>query len=171
MDTPVLESERLRLRGHRLEDFGAVMALWSDPDVVRFIGGKPQSEGESWARLLRYVGHWRLMPYGFWAIEDLSTGQYLGDVGFADFRREMKPMLAAGVPEAGWVLAPRAHGKGYAEEAMRLALAWLDPRHPKTQCIIAPANLPSKKLAAKLGFVATHDAGYGEEIMTVFSRG
>jgi RimJ/RimL family protein N-acetyltransferase len=35
---PVIETERLRLRGHRLEDFPDSAALWADPLVTRFIG-------------------------------------------------------------------------------------------------------------------------------------
>jgi RimJ/RimL family protein N-acetyltransferase len=37
----------------------------------------------------------------------------------------MQPSLGS-APEAGWVMAPRAHGKGYATEAVRAALAWAD---------------------------------------------
>ena len=170
MEAPVLESERLRLRGHRLEDFDPLAAMWADPAVVRHISGTPQSRTESWARLLRYVGHWRLRPYGFWALEERATGAYLGEVGFGDFHRELEPKLED-IPEAGWVLASHAHGKGYALEAMHTALAWLDARHPRTQCIISPSNRPSQKLAAKLGFTASHDARHRGEIVTVWVRG
>ena len=37
---PVIETERLRLRGHRRDDFAACCALWSDPVVTQYIGGK-----------------------------------------------------------------------------------------------------------------------------------
>ncbi len=57
---PVLETERLQLRGHRLEDFVQCAAMWADPLVIRYIGGKPLTEEESWTRFLRYVGHWSL---------------------------------------------------------------------------------------------------------------
>ena len=33
-NAPVIETERLRLRGHRLGDFDACAALWGDPVVV-----------------------------------------------------------------------------------------------------------------------------------------
>ena len=54
---PVIDTTRLRLRGHRPADFADSLALWGDPIVTRFIGGKPLSEEDVWARLLRYVGH------------------------------------------------------------------------------------------------------------------
>jgi RimJ/RimL family protein N-acetyltransferase len=36
---PRIRTERLVLRGHRLDDFPDALAMWSDPDVTRFIGG------------------------------------------------------------------------------------------------------------------------------------
>jgi RimJ/RimL family protein N-acetyltransferase len=60
-EIPVLESERLRLRGHRPEDYGNSAALWGDPEVTRSIGGSPPTREEVWARLLRYAGHWAWM--------------------------------------------------------------------------------------------------------------
>ena len=144
-------------------------ALWSDPVVVRYIGGAPQTANETWGRLLRYVGHWQLNGYGFWAVEERATGSYIGDVGFADFQRATKPRLDA-VPEAGWVLAAHGHGKGYALEAMRAALTWMDPRAARTQCIINHENLASQRLAAKLGFVESHDVEHGDERVRVWAR-
>lgn len=38
---PVLETERLILRGQRASDLDAFAAMWGDPEVTRFIGGKP----------------------------------------------------------------------------------------------------------------------------------
>ncbi len=42
-EVPILETERLRLRGHRRDDFAASAAMWADPIVTRYIGGKPLS--------------------------------------------------------------------------------------------------------------------------------
>ena len=40
VEVPILETERLRLRGHRVDDFAASAAMWADPIVTRYIGGK-----------------------------------------------------------------------------------------------------------------------------------
>ena len=68
--------------------------------------------------MLRYAGHWQWMGFGFWALEEKSTGAFAGELGFAEFKRELEPSIQ-GIPEIGWVLAPHAHGKGYATEAVR----------------------------------------------------
>jgi RimJ/RimL family protein N-acetyltransferase len=153
MTCPTLTTDRLTLRTHGLVDFEDSFALWSDPEVVRFIGGKTATAEEVWARLLRYRGHWALMGFGFWSIHDTASGAFVGEAGLADFRRAMTPPLGPD-PEAGWVLAPHAHGRGYASEAVSAILAWADAtlEASRTTCIIDPSNAPSLKLAAKLGY-------------------
>jgi RimJ/RimL family protein N-acetyltransferase len=150
---PLLTSERLRLRGHSREDFARCAELWADPQVTRFIGGRPFTREESWARLLRYAGHWILNGYGFWVIEEKATGRYIGEVGFADHQRDITPSLD-GMPEIGWMLAPEVHGRGYATEAVRTALFWGDAhlRARHTSCLIHPENVPSLRIAEKCGY-------------------
>jgi RimJ/RimL family protein N-acetyltransferase len=169
---PVLETERLILRGNRLEDFDALAALWSDPGVVRFISGKPFSPEECWSRLLRYVGHWALLGYGFWAIEEKATGRYVGETGLADFRRGLTPSLD-GTPEVGWVLASWAHGKGYATEAVKAAVTWGADKFGTTPlcCIISPEHRNSIKVATKCGFREHARTTYKGGETIIFRRG
>jgi RimJ/RimL family protein N-acetyltransferase len=150
---PILDTERLLLRAHTPEDFAACAAMWADPEVTRHIGGRPFTGEEVWARVLRYAGHWSWLGYGFWAIVEKSSGRFVGEAGFADFKREMEPALA-GEPEAGWVLAPWAHGRGYATEAVRAALQWADARFEsaRTVCLIDPGNARSIRVAEKCGY-------------------
>jgi RimJ/RimL family protein N-acetyltransferase len=158
---PVIETERLILRAHRPEDFEACAAMWALPEVVRYIGGKPFSVEEVWSRVLRYTGHWQWMGFGFWALEEKSTGAFAGDLGFAEFKREIEPSIV-GIPEVGWVLAPHAQGKGYATEALRAIVAWGD-RHfdrARTVCLIHPENQPSLRVAAKSGYKEFHRTTY-----------
>jgi RimJ/RimL family protein N-acetyltransferase len=150
---PIIQTERLILRGHTLADFDECLAMWSDPEVTRHIGGRPSTAEEVWTRLLRYVGMWALLGYGYWVVRERESGRFVGEVGLADFHREITPALE-GAPEAGWVLAPWAHGRGFATEAVRAALAWGDANldAPRTVCLIAPENAASIHVAEKCGF-------------------
>jgi len=150
---PTLETERLKLRGHRLDDFPHCAAMWADPNVTRYIGGKPLTEEEAWTKFLRYAGHWLLLGFGYWVAEEKATGNFAGELGFADYKRDLEPSLK-GVPEIGWVLASHAHGKGYATEAVRAIVAWGDAHFlsARTACIIAPENLASIRVAVKCGY-------------------
>ncbi len=167
---PLLTSERLLLRAHRRDDFDACAALWGDAELTRYIGGRPFTREESWARLLRYVGHWALNGYGFWVIEERATGRYVGEVGFADHKREMIPSLD-GIPEIGWILAADVHGRGYATEAVRTALEWGDAnlQAAQTACIIHPENAASLRIAEKCGYSTPRQGTYkGKPIMVSF---
>jgi len=168
---PVLETERLRLRGHRADDFPALAATWADPEVVRHIGGTPSTAQDSWLRLLRYPGLWALLGYGFWAIEEKAGGQVIGDIGYADFKRSIEPPLH-GMPELGWVLARDARGRGYASEALAAVLAWgkahFGPH--RATCLIAPGNTASIRLAFKAGFRLSHETVHHGETVQVFVR-
>jgi RimJ/RimL family protein N-acetyltransferase len=168
---PVIETDRLILRGHRLDDFKDCAAMWTDPGVVRYIGGKPCSEEEIWARMLRYVGHWRLMGFGYWAIEEKASGEYAGEVGFADFKRDIKPSLKDS-PELGWALVSRVHGRGYATEAVRAAVAWGEERFgaAKTACMIHPENLASVRVAEKCGYQEYQRTTYKGQPTILFAR-
>jgi len=166
MNVPVLETERLRMRAHTVDDFPALKAMWSEEAVTHYIGGKPMRPDECWTRLLRYRGLWPLLGYGYWAVEEKASGRFAGDVGFADFHRMIEPSIR-GVPEVGWVLGPDFHGKGYASEALAAALEWLDKQKcERSVCIIDPANQPSLRLAAKYGFREYARATFmGDEVL------
>ncbi len=159
--TPVLETERLRLRAHRVDDLPHCAAMWADVAVTRFIGGKPLTEEETWLRMLRHIGHWSLLGFGYWVVEEKSTGKFLGEAGLAEFHREIIPSIV-GTPEAGWVFASASHGKGYAGEAMLAILAWGETRfgNHRAVCLIDPENTASLRLAGRLGF--------HEELRTTF---
>jgi RimJ/RimL family protein N-acetyltransferase len=168
---PVLETARLRLRAHRIEDHAARTAMLADPEVTRYLGGRPLTGEEVWRRLLQFIGLWNLLGYGYWAVEEKDTGRYVGDIGFADFHRDMQPSLA-GMLEFGWVLAAHSHGKGYASEAVAAATAWGEQHFGalRSVCIIAPENLASIRVAEKAGFTLWQETTYHDAPTLVFSR-
>jgi RimJ/RimL family protein N-acetyltransferase len=168
---PTIETERLILRGHRKEDFRDSSAMWADSEVVRYIGGRTFSGEEVWARLLRYVGHWEWMGFGFWAIEEKGSGAFAGETGFAEFKRDLEP-ATPGVPEIGWVLAPRTQGQGYATEAVRAVVAWGDAHFggARTMCLIHEDNLRSVHVAEKCGYREFRRTTYHGEPTVIFER-
>ena len=152
-DVPTVDSPRLRLRPHRPDDLDAATAMWADSRVTRFTGNRAFSREETWARLLRYTGHWDWFGHGFWAVEERDTGAYVGQLGFADFRRDTAPPLDS-VPEIGWSFIVAAHGRGFASEGVRAALVWGDAHlgAAKTMCLIDPGNIASIRVARRCGF-------------------
>jgi RimJ/RimL family protein N-acetyltransferase len=145
---PTLETPRLILRGWRSEDLAPYAAMMADPGTVRFITakGQPYSERETWREIALIIGHWQLLGYGLFVVEERASGAFLGRVG---------PLEPPGYPgfEIAWSLAPAARGKGYAQEAARAAIDWSFTRFPLDRIIslIHPDNAASQRVAIGLG--------------------
>ena len=170
LDVPIIETERLKLRGHTIEDASNVTALWSNAEVTRYIGGKPHTAEECWARLLRYVGHWSLLGFGYWVVEEKAAGEFVGEVGFSNSKREIEPPL--GAVEVGWVLTPAKHGLGYATEAVQAVLDWGREHFgpAPVACLIHPEHHASIRVAQKCGFTRLQLGIYKGDPVLIFDR-
>jgi len=142
-----LESERLRLRQFRQEDFEAYALICADPEVMRYLGeGKPLVRREAWRQMAMILGHWQLRGFGLWAVEERATGALIGRIGF--FEPDGWPGF-----ELGWMLRRESWGKGYATEGARRALAHAFTAMGRTHLIslIRPDNAPSIRVAERIG--------------------
>jgi RimJ/RimL family protein N-acetyltransferase len=168
---PRLETERLILREFRAADLDAHAATLGDPEVMRFIGGKPMSREDSWRRLCSGVGSWQLVGIGPWAVELKADGRMVGHCGFFEFQRDMQPSIR-GEPEMGWIFDRSVHGQGIAFEACARALLWADEMlgAHSYPAIISLENAASMKLAERLGFERLKDATYRNEPIAFFRR-
>ncbi len=134
--------------------------MWEDPVVVRHIGGRPFTREEVWHRILRYIGHWSMRRFGYWAIHERASDRFIGEIGLADWKRDEVPLDC---PEAGWVLIPSVHGCGFASEAMELMLNWADANSiSRTCCLIGNSNISSSRLARKFGYVPVDPSNNGD---------
>jgi RimJ/RimL family protein N-acetyltransferase len=141
-----LETERLVLRMWREEDFDAYAQICADEEVMRYLGGKTFDRTEAWRHMAFIVGHWHLLGYGHWAVEEKATGRMIGRLGFLN---------PAGWPgfEIGWTLARDSWGKGYATEGARRALryAFTEMGRDHVISLIHPENKASIRVAERLG--------------------
>jgi RimJ/RimL family protein N-acetyltransferase len=167
----MIDTERLILRRHTLQDTDLVFQLASDRAVLQSIGGGPPSREDAWHRLLRYAGHWSLLGFGMFAVVERATHQFIGEVGLADFQRGLGGNFD-GVPEAAWVFTGQSHGKGFALEAMTAALDWFDRQavSSRSVCMIEPSNTASIRLAEKLGFTCFDQGCYRHHHVNKYER-
>jgi RimJ/RimL family protein N-acetyltransferase len=168
---PVLQTDRLTLRGHRREDLKNCIEMWTNPAVTRYIGGRAFTPEEVWTRILRYVGHWTLLGFGYWLVSDKASGAFLGEVGFANFERDLEPSFGD-APEAGWIVTPEARGRGYAMEAIRAAHAWINAAYParRTVCMIDHDNVISHQIAQRCGYRVWSDTRYHGTPVQLYER-
>lgn len=147
MKGPVLETDRLTLRMWREEDFEPYALMCADEEIMRYLGGgKTLNRLDAWRHMAFLVGHWDLLGYGHWAVEEKASGRFAGRVGF------LNPADWPGF-EIGWTLGRDFWGKGYATEAARRALQFafddLDRSHVIS--LIHPDNKASIRVAERLG--------------------
>ena len=163
VNIPVLETDRLILRGPSEADFAAECAFYAS-DRCEHVGGRIEPE-QVWRMLACFVGHWAFRGYGFWGVEEKDTGAYCGRVGL--WNPEGWPE-----PEVGWTLMENAEGRGIAAEAARAARAWAYGTLGWTTAIslIAPENARSIALAEKLGATLDYEWDHGRFGRTLVYR-
>lgn len=148
---PRIETERLVLRPHVLEDFPAMAAFFAS-DAARFVGG-PMDEKRCWHGFASDVGSWELMGFGGWGVEEKATGAFVGQVGLN------KPAYFP-EREIGWILMPGREGRGYATEAALAARAYAYGTLGWTTAVsyVDPENARSIALARRIGCAVDPDA-------------
>ena len=112
------ETERLILRQWRSTDFEPFARMSASPEVMAFFPSTlTQAQSDEGARrcqsLIAQHG------WGFWAVEEKASGQFIGFTGL-HHTKECLPFPPT--VEIGWRLAPAFWRKGYATEAAKEAL-------------------------------------------------
>jgi [ribosomal protein S5]-alanine N-acetyltransferase len=142
---PILETERLILRGPEERDFQVYRDFFADTQASQAYGG-PLEADRAWRVLATDVGHWALRGYGRWSIVEKVSGNMIGSCGL---------WWPEGYPrsELTWWIIPVARRYGYAFEASQAVvrfgysvLNWtLVETHMNDQ------NEAAMRLAVKLG--------------------
>jgi RimJ/RimL family protein N-acetyltransferase len=163
---PVVETARLILRPWQASDIAANTAMLSDPDTARFITPDRKavtSEIVGWRNAAVIAGHWALHGFGMFAVEEKSSGRYIGRVG---------PWYPPGWPgfEVGWGIAKESRGKGYAVEAARASIDWVFANLAVDRIVhcIDPINVASQGVARRLGAEIEGQARLNEGIVDLW---
>lgn len=170
MTSLILQTERLILTPHTVQDYDDLCTQWTDADFSMACLGRLMGKEEIWLRLLRDLGHWQVMGYGNWTARLKDTGAYVGSVGVFDYKRDLDPPLA--LPELGWGVGAAYQGKGFAGEALRAVLEWVDSQlcPVATCCLISPDNAPSAKLAQRVGYTFVRTVNFHGADARLFER-
>ncbi|HVC85916.1 MAG TPA: GNAT family N-acetyltransferase [Gaiellaceae bacterium] len=144
----MIETERLTLRRFGEGDRDTVARWNADPVFTRHLAGV-LSRAQTDEAFGRWEGHWTEHGFGLLGVEWRETGELIGRVG-PSFHR-----LWPAEPEVGWALDPAWWGRGIATEAGAACVAWAFGRlgHDRLVSITTEANLASRRVMEKLGFV------------------
>ena len=154
MDRYFLQSPRLGFRQWSSEDLPLAIALWSDPEVTRFIGG-PFSIDKIQARLESEITQFSKHKIQYWPIFLLGSDEHAGCAG-------LRPTPQDRIFELGVHLLRPCWGQGLAEEASRTIIQFAFDNLGAKGLFAGhhPANSASRHLVQKLGFRFTHEEFY-----------
>jgi len=145
--TPILETQRLKLREFRQHDLDDLAAMVADEDQMRFYP-RPKTRDEASAWISRNLALYQEYGFGFWFIESLSTSGFLGYCGIRPLTLE-----SASEIEIGWHTKKTFWNQGIATEAALGArdLAFRRFGLLRLVAIIHPDHIPSRRVAENIG--------------------
>ncbi len=147
-----LDTPRLVLRRLRASDEADLVALDSDPEVMRYVGSpagvkSPPETVERARGRIREAERGTLEPFGLWRIERRDDRAFCG-IG------ALLRMPAGDDVEVAYRLARAAWGHGFATEAARALVE--HGLHtlglPRLVAVTYPENVASQRVLDKLGF-------------------
>jgi len=145
-----IETQRLRLRAWTREDEPILAALYTDPQVMRYIA---VGDATVASLLERYRRDQAQHGFAFWAL-CTKEDDVVGNVGF-------HVLGPTGGPELGWALAQEAWGHGYAAEAARACIEALFAHtpHDRIVSLVDPENERSLRTAERIGMRRVEEIG------------
>ena len=145
-----IQTERLLLRQWRDGDWNGLHRTYSDPEVMRWVGGPSPDVAFTAAAVGRMSMHWRLLGYGMFAVEERSGGGLVGRIGL--LLHPDWPLEGPKV-EVGWTLQRSVWGRGYATEGARASLefGFRELGLPQIFSMTRPDNLRSLAVMERCG--------------------
>jgi RimJ/RimL family protein N-acetyltransferase len=144
-----LDTERLRLRDARADDFAAVHRYASDPEVTRFTSWGPNDAEETQEFLVRALAAANAEPRADFGllVEERAHGAVIGGCG-------LHPRPHPREWEVGYVFARDAWGRGFATETVRALCGFgfetLGAHRLRAGVFVG--NAASARVLEKLGF-------------------
>jgi RimJ/RimL family protein N-acetyltransferase len=144
----ILLTPRLRLEPFDDAHFDGLYAMNSQPEVMRYITGRPETEEETRAAIARVKARWAEWGYSWWAFIERATGALVGAGAIQHLNRDASAPL-----EIGWRLPPAQWGKGLASEAAEHMAAFaFDALKPaELLAVCDPDNTASARVMQRLG--------------------
>lgn len=146
-----LETSRLVLRRHRSEDLDAFSEFLADPAATAYLAFTPEQRTRGGAeQMLQFVmdSYDTTEPILSFTIADTETDSYLGSCG-------LNPLEGEAGFEVFYTVVADHQNRGIATEAGRGLLEYLFETTSVRMVVayVVPENLPSVRVAEKLGFV------------------
>ena len=156
------ESDRLYFRPLKESDVDLVIEQWTDPEVVRYVGGKTCSKQELIDDMPMVTRRCAGGCIGNWCLIEKATGEKAGyanllpmpvDLDDTDWDLVVGDQIPDGAIEIGFILKRAAWGKGYATEACKRLIDFAFEESPLEEIVasIESENSASRNVLEKSG--------------------
>lgn len=154
---PILETDRLLLRQFRLDDAEAMMRIFGDEEVLRFLTQPLMDSEEKAQRFInRLLRDYERREGIDWVITLKGVGEAIGMCGLYAWDRDSRCM------DLGYHIRRSYWGRGFATEAARAVIGWgftqLDLHRIQADC--TEGHTASEQVMIKCGF--THEGTWRE---------
>lgn len=156
-------TERLEFRPLESGDAEALHAVWSDPEVMRYLPAEPSASVEETAeRVDRHVGRVEETGYGLCAVVERDSDQVVGVCGLFPVE-----WIGSDV-EVAYHFVRTVWNRGYASEAAGawVATAFAELGLERVVALAFPANRGSRRVMEKIGMRFEREVDkYGETLV------
>lgn len=169
-----LHTERLFLSPFADTDLGLALEMWTDPEVVKYVGDV-MTEEEVRLDMPNVTKRGGNGGIGIWSVADRATGEKLGDCYLlpmaideddTDFDLVVMGQMPDADIEVGFFFKPSAWGHGYATEACKRLLKFAFQELPLNEIVasVDDGNIASQKALEKSGLINRgRTRSYGED--------
>ncbi len=159
-----IETARLYLRQFTPEDLDELYCIYSDPEVMKYIGKGIRTREVTEIALYAMLQCWQQNNFGMWALVHKIDSKMIGRCGLCFLDKTSEVELGYALNKAYW-------NQGLATEASRASLNYgfkilqLD----KIVAIARPENIASQRVMQKVGFKYENNARYYETDVVYYS--
>ena len=164
----ILETPRLLLRHLEPSDLADLFALYRDPEMRRYFPDGTRTYAETQEELEWYRnGHPEHPALGLWATVEKATNQFIGRCG-------LLPWTIDGCfeVEVAYMIAKTHWRQGFGTEAAQAILdyGFAQLGLSRLICLMLPENLPSSKVATKIGMRFEKEISDATGTLWVYAR-
>jgi RimJ/RimL family protein N-acetyltransferase len=143
-----IETDRLLIRKwNPAADLDDAVAIYGDPETMRFIPCGALSREQTERLVLRMIERDEQLAYGIWPVLHKDDHRVIGECGVTQIPGH-EPDI-----EIAWIYNKAYHGRGYATEAAQavMAYAFSELHIARLYALIDRFNAPSIAVANRLG--------------------
>ena len=150
----ILTTARLSLVPFTDDHVDGLNVLNSDPEVMRYISGRPETRDETVAAVEQVKRRWIEFGYSWWSFIDRDSSEIVGAGALQNLRRDATTAPDPACPlEVGWRLRRDCWHWGLATEAARaiVGFAFDTIRAEELYAVCNPDNVASASVMKRLG--------------------